>query len=600
MTPYILDIETFFDEDFSLRKLTTEHYCRDPRFEVLLIGVRDPEGKLFWVPQEEIQSWLASIDWAKHLVLCHHTHFDGLALTHHYGVKPHGWLDSLSMARLQLGNHISVSLASLATHYGLQAKNVPYDLFRGRRWADLDARTRDELGAGCLHDVELTWDVFQRLSVGFPQGEYQTIDLAVRAFTEPKLIGDTAEFGAVWNYEQKYKADLCRELGVTLKDLGSNEVFANLLRAEGIEPEYKDGKNGPIYAFASTDSFMQDYLLQHEDERILMLAEARIGAKSTMDSARSARLGWMSTRGPMCVYLAPFAAHTTRFGGGDKTNYQNMKRGSPLRKAHKAPAGHTIVKADRSQDECRKLNFLAGQWDVIERFASGVDPYIGIASKFYGRTITRDDPAERGVGKQLELSCGYGAGGPTIKRTAKRGTYGPPVELTDQQALDARDLYRATHQEVVGYWKQASRMIAAIGGTNQQIKWGPMVVDSNVIWLPGGVPIWYHDLHYHTAESGEQFWRYRDRKGWAKLYGGKLVENVVQALSAVDMRETLIRIFNRTGISYATQEHDAAVWLVEDDLVKPFCEVVEQEMTRAPIWLPGIPLAAEITTGRTM
>ena len=554
----------------------------------------------YWIGKDELKAELESIDWNNIAVLGHHMHFDALILSHHYGIKPRFIYDTLSMARLQLGNHVSVGLESLSRHYGLQGKTVPYERFRGLHWRDIPAGLRAELGAGCLHDVELTWDIFQRLAAGFPPSEYATIDLAVRAFTEPKLIGDIATFGEVWKYEQKYKADLCAELGVTLKDLGSNEVFADLLRAEGIEPEMKEGKNGPIYAFASTDNFMKDYLLVHHDERIAMLAEARCSSKSNLDSTRSARLGWMATRGPMCVYLAPFAAHTTRFGGGDKTNYQNFKRGSPLRKAHRAAPGYTVVKADRSQDECRKLNFIAGQWDVIERFANGVDPYVGIASKFYGRAITKNDPAERGVGKQLELSCGYGAGGPTIVRTAKRGTYGPPVQLTEQQGLDARDLYRATHPQVVGYWKQASRMIAAIAGTNEPIQWGCMTVDNNVIWLPGNVPIWYHELHYHQDGKGEQYWRYRDRKGWSKLYGGKLTENVIQALSAVDMRESLIRIFNRTGIGYSNQEHDAAVWIVPDNLVDPFVSVVQTEMVRPPSWLPGIPLGVEVSVSGTM
>lgn len=593
-----LDFETFFSDDYTLKKMTTEAYIRDPRFEALGCGARWPDGTTGWY--EDPQDIFDDPEFFSCAVLCHHAHFDGLILSHHYGIKPKLWLDTLSMARLMLGNHVSVALKSLAQHYGLPDKNVPYDRFKGKRWAEIDAPLRQELGAGCLHDVELTWDIFNRLSVGFPQSEYRTIDLAVRAFTEPKLLGDIDTFAEVWRYEQKYKADLCSELGVTLKDLGSNEVFANLLRAEGIEPETKQGKNELIYAFASTDNFMKDYLLVHEDERVAMLAEARCSSKSNLDTTRSARLGWMATRGPMCVYLAPFAAHTTRFGGGDKTNYQNMKRGSPLRKAHRAAPGYKIIKADRSQDECRKLNFLAGQWDVIERFASGVDPYVGIASKFYGRTITKNDPAERGMGKQLELSCGFGAGGPSIVRTAKRGTYGPPVQLTEQQGMDARDLYRSTHQEVVAYWKQASRMISALAGTEHPVTWGPMRVDTNVIWLPGDVPIWYHDLHYHQTDGGEQYWRYRDRKGWTKLYGGKLTENVIQALSAVDMREALIRIFNRTGISYSNQEHDAAVWCVPENLVDAFVQVVQSEMTREPAWLPGIPLAVDISVGETM
>ncbi len=605
-----LDFETYFDDEYTLKKLTTEHYVRDARFEALGCGFHASRGAHPWCAEGEKQWYgaealrdgiLQTFDWDNTAVLMHHAHFDGLILSHHYGIKPKFILDTLSMARLMLGNHISAGLESLARHYGLEPKSVPYEKMKGKHWADMDPGLRAELATGCLHDIELTWDIFGRLAQGFPQSEYQTINLAVRAFTEPKLLGDLDTFAEVWKYEQKYKADLCAELGVTLKDLGSNEVFANLLRAEGIEPEMKQGKNEMIYAFAATDNFMKDYLLVHDDEWIAMLAEARCSSKSNLDSTRSARLGWMATRGPMCVYLAPFAAHTTRFGGGDKTNYQNFKRGSPLRKAHCAAEGHTVVKADRSQDECRKLNFIAGQWDVIERFAQGIDPYLPIASMFYGREITKADPAERGVGKQLELSCGYGAGGPTIKRTAKRGTYGPPVELTDQQAMDARDLYRATHPAVVAYWAAAGRMISALAGTSQPVEWGCMTVDSNVIWLPGNVPIWYHDLHYHQdEETGEGNWRYRDRKGWAKLYGGKLTENVIQALSAVDMRESLVRIFNRTGISYANQEHDAAVWIVPNSLVSPFCQVVEQEMTRAPTWLPGIPLACEITTGETM
>ena len=308
----------------------------------------------------------------------------------------------------------------------------------------------------------------------------------------------------------------------------------------------------------------------------------------------------MGDRGTICVYLTYCGAHTTRFAGGDKVNFQNFKRGSLIRKAIKAPPGHKLVKADKSQIECRILNYVAGQWDVIERFTNSEDPYVGIASKFYGREITKADQAERGVGKQLELSCGYGAGGSTIVRTARRGTYGPAVVLTDEQGMEARDLYRSTHPGDVDYWKQASRMIAAIAGTEHPITWGPLTVTTGAVWLQD-TPIWYPELHFHTdEETGEQNWRYKTRKGWKKIYGGALTENVVQFMSAVDMRESLLRIFARTNIGYSAQEHDAAVWVVPNDLVTPFVSVVEQEMSRAPTWLPDIPLACEVTIGETM
>lgn len=608
-----LDFETYFSDDFTLKKLTTEHYVRDPRFEVLGLGARAPDGTVAWIEQPLISSWLKNIDWNNTVVLCHHAHFDCLILSHVYGIKPRFIYDTLSMARLMLGNHISVSLASLAAHYGLEGKSVPYNAFIGRRWRDIDDRLRSELGAGCLHDIELTYDIFQRLAVGFPQEEYQVIDMTVKMFTEPQLEGDVDVFARVWNYERERKADLLEELAVDPGSLQSADAFAGLLRAEGVEPETKPGKNNPIYAFAKTDDFMQG-LLEDPDERIRTLAEARLGIKSTLDQTRAERLGFMATRGPMPLYHSYCAAHTTRWGGGDKINIQNLKRGSDLRKGLKAPRGYTVVKADKSQIECRILNYVAEQWDVIEKFKNNVDPYIGIASRFYGRTITRDDLAERGVGKQLELSCGYGAGGATIVRTAKRGTYGPSVTLTESEGLAARDLYRSTHPGVVAYWKQASRIISAIGGTVRPIQWGPLEILTNKVSLQG-IPIWYPELHYHIDEDAPRpnseeywygrpreagYWRYKSRKGWVKLYGGKLVENVVQFMSRVDVSQSLLRILKRTNIRPAQLEHDAAVWVVPDDLVEPFKAVVEQEMTRAPLWLPEIPLACDITTGETM
>jgi hypothetical protein len=293
---YTLDIECFFDDEFTLRKLTTEAYCRDQRFEFLLLGIRDPEGNLFWVPQSEIGPWLASIDWKQHGILCHHAHFDLLALNHWYGVKPKHVFDTLSMARLQLGNHVSVGLESLARHYGLQGKSVPYEKFRGKRAADITPDLWRELGAGCLHDIELTWDVFQRLAVGFPQEEYQVIDMTVRMFTEPVLMGDVDTLAKVWVNERDRKANLLRKFEIDVGALQSAEQFGQLLRAEGIEPETKPGKNGPIGAFAKTDQFMID-LLEHEDERVQALAEARLGLKSTAEQTRAERLGWMAMRG---------------------------------------------------------------------------------------------------------------------------------------------------------------------------------------------------------------------------------------------------------------------------------------------------------------
>jgi DNA polymerase len=300
-----LDFETFFSDDYTLKKMTTEAYVRDLRFEALMVGLRACKGNQPWIAEGE-SVWygadalqddiLGTIDWSNTAVLCHHAHFDLLILSHHYGIKPRFIYDTLSMARLQLGNHVSVGLESLARHYGLAGKSVPYERFRGKRWGDVENDLRVELASGCLHDLELTWDIFQRLAVGFPAEEYQVIDMTVRMFTEPQLLGDVDTLAKVWTDERDRKAALLREFQIDVGALQSAEQFGNLLRAEGIEPETKPGKNAPIGAFAKTDQFMID-LLEHEDEYVRALAEARLGLKSTAEQTRAERLGFMAMRG---------------------------------------------------------------------------------------------------------------------------------------------------------------------------------------------------------------------------------------------------------------------------------------------------------------
>jgi DNA polymerase I-like protein with 3'-5' exonuclease and polymerase domains len=90
----------------------------------------------------------------------------------------------------------------------------------------------------------------------------------------------------------------------------------------------------------------------------------------------------------MCVYLNFAGAHTFRWSGGDKMNWQNFTRGSELRKCIVAPKGYVLVVADLSQIEARMLNCLAEQWDVARAFEKG-DPYSVLASKFFERPSTR-------------------------------------------------------------------------------------------------------------------------------------------------------------------------------------------------------------------
>lgn len=597
----VADWESRFDsKSYTLSKMSTENYIRDPRFEAHGCAIKwSPDQKAVWYSRHQISGVLAQVDWSYVFMIHHHAQFDSFIENHHYNVHPKMIGCTLSMARLMLGNHLSASLEAVRRHYGIPSKLTPYSAFDGKRWDELTPAVQHQIGVGACDEVESIFIIFQKLMAdGFPVEELEVIDTTVRMFSEPCLRADAELLAQVWEREAVLKQQRMAELNVTEADLQSSERFAQLLRDEGMEPEQKEGKNGPIYAFAKTDQFMRD-LCEHDNERVRTLAEARLGAKSTLMQTRAETLGWMASRGPMPVYLRYCGAHTTRWSGGDGANWQNFRRGSDIRKAIMAPEGYLLAPIDLSQIECRVLNYLAGQDDVIEKFRNGVDPYIGIASLAYGFEVTKAHVTERGTGKQLELSCGYQAGAATIQSTARLGIYGPPVTIDLATALTWRDLYRNTHQDVVAYWSVAGRMIARIAG-GEPLEWGPMLIKDKKVFGPGGTFLNYTTLEFKQPDEqdikdGQRdgYWRIKTRNGWSKLYSGRLVENVVQWLARIIMSQAMIRI-RRLGYHILNTTHDEILVLIPiDGNQERHLEVCMAEMKRTPAWLPNLPLDCE-------
>lgn len=284
------------------------------------------------------------------------------------------------------------------------------------------------------------------------------------------------------------------------------------------------------------------------------------------------------------------------------SNFQNFKKSDPdfpleddeplkIVDAIEALDGFYLVKPDESQVECRLLNFLAGQDDKIEDFRQGRDPYLGVASQFYGYSVNKKDhPVERQCGKVLELQAGFGSGSEKIRATLRTKA---KIFISPEEGLKARDAYRDTHPAVVDYWKAGSRMLKVLANGGET-EWGPMVIRGRRIWLPNGCPLIYDTLEwYRDSENGDAYWRMRSRKGWVKTYGAKIVENVVQALARVIISQAMIRIA-RLGYRIVSTEHDS-LWLLipRDGREQVHLDICKAEMVRPLPWLPGLPLACE-------
>ncbi len=166
-----LDFETMFSDEYSLSKMSTEAYVRDSRFEAHGCAIKwdaYPDAKVqgaIWY-EEPLRDYLMQIDWSNTGLLCHHAHFDGLILSHHYGIVPKAYLCTLSMARLLLGNHVSASLDSVREHFDMPLKRTPYNLFKGKHWFEMDDPLRQEIATGACDEVESIWTIFNRFMQG--------------------------------------------------------------------------------------------------------------------------------------------------------------------------------------------------------------------------------------------------------------------------------------------------------------------------------------------------------------------------------------------------------------------------------------------------
>lgn len=616
------DFETYYDNvsGYTLSKMTTEAYVRDPRMEPLCVGIKVKDRPAFAIPQPELKAFLQSMPWDNIAAVFHHAQFDALILWHVYGIRPKFIIDTLSMARaLNLPRGMSLSLASLSKYYGLPEKTVPYNQFIGKRWNDMDGALQKLLCDGAARDAENTLAIAEDMLKRFPREELISIDWTVRCYSEPQLMGNVRKLYDVAANEAESKTAMLNSLGLTRDDLASNAKFAAILTALGEDVEQKVNSSGKLIpAVAKADSYMKG-LLEHPDSLIVELAETRLAVKSTQRETRAVRMADSARRGPMPVYYYFCGAqNTTRHSGGDKMNWQNMERKGPIRECIEAPAGHKLVIIDLSQIECRILNAACGQDDVVEMFKNNVDIYCRNASMLYGFEVNKQDhPLERGTGKQIELSCGYGCGDAKFQATAALGIYGPPVKLSLEESHGAVMFYRDSHPEVVMTWHEANDILkywGTYGAENTRFELMGLIIDNGLARLPSGLCLDYRTVTYdnvigqhmfhhqksHARQVGDippdgeaERWQWYYKRGYRKIYGAKMVEQLTQALAAVYYRQCVNRVYIQLNLRPAMSSHDEAVYVVPAGRADELAAAIHKRFTIPPKWLPNLPVAAE-------
>ena len=600
MNVLTIDFETYYtSKDLGFKTQTTEEYLRDPRFEVIGVAVQVDDGEPVWFSgtQEETKEFLLRFDWADSMAVAHNALFDMAILNWHFDIRPKAIADTLSMARAIHGSEVGNSLAKLAAHYKVGVKGTEVLNAIDKRRVDFSPQQLAMYGGYCANDVTLTYELFRCLLHLFQRVELKLIDATIRMFTEPVLRIDVPMLQQHLSDVRARKQSLLERSNATIDDLMSNLKFAELLRACGVVPPTKisptTGKE--TLALAKNDEEFKA-LADHPDERVQALVAARLGNKTTLEETRAERLLGIASRGLITVPLSYYAAHTGRWGGADKLNFQNLpsrgENAGKLKSAILAPEGHVIIDCDSSQIEARVLAWFAGQLDLVEAFRDGKDVYCIMASAIYGRTITKKDERERFVGKTTILGAGYGMGAKKFQAQLK--VYG--TEITQEEAAHIISVYRDTYPWIPALWRAGQVVIDAMA-KGRTAKWGNGVVsiDTQGILMPNGMYQRYPGLKKVRDKDGKEQYIYESRKGVTKIYGGKLTENICQGLARCIIGEQLLRINKRYKVVLTV--HDAVACVAPKAEAEEAMAYVMECMRHVPTWAQGIPLNCEAGYG---
>jgi len=600
-----IDFESFYSKEYGLQKMTTQEYVLSPHFECICVSVVwNGMSTSFTGTHQATKEWLLQFPWETSIAIAHNAMFDSAILEWIFDIHPKMWFCTMMSSRPICAPFTirgKVSLATIADYYEYKAKGTEVTRAIGMRRRDFTPGQMKNYLDYCEHDAMLSFKIFKEHVPQMTKPEIKLIDATIKKFCRPVLMLDADVVRARLADVLQEKQNVLIAAGLETRDmLMSNDQFAAALINFGVNPPRKisprTGKE--TYAFAKVDLEFKA-LLEHEDVRVQLIVAARLKVKSTQEETRLQRFLDVShvmdaTGAAFGVPLLYCAAHTHRFGGWDKLNLQNLKRGGELRRAIIAAFGRKIIAGDLSQIEARITAVLAGQWDLVDQFRNGEDVYSLFASKLFGFSVSKANTTERFVGKTCILGLGFGVAHDTLFASLKLGD----PDTTLDSCIQYVSIYRRTNDKIVDMWKKFDKQVipAMVNGTCMDLGFG-IYTEFEAIVLPNGMKLRYPNLH---QIEGEKYldWVYDYRGKETKLYGAKLVENLVQALARIIIAAAEIRLYD-AGFRAAMQVHDELIFSVPDNLVGKFSLVLERVLTQPVPWMPELPVAAEVSHGDT-
>lgn len=309
---------------------------------------------------------------------------------------------------------------------------------------------------------------------------------------------------------------------------------------------------------------------------------------------------------------------------------QNLSKRNPahlvLRKSIKAPQGMKIVACDSSQIEARVLAWEANQYDLLEHFRTGRDPYAELAAKFGSGMSAQEihDGAKSGdkkckhfrnLGKLFTLSAGYSVGHVKVANRLWQDKVRLDEDFDRHKAIakEYLQIYRTTNSSIVAFWKTCGKVIEAMcvggagkfGGPNNdtfeygRMRLGPLDMYVPSIKLPNGYILRYPGLRAKETDKGiEYVFDFKLGKNTVerRVYSGLVAENTTQSLAFAALQFQACRM-DEDGIELKCNIHDSWATVVPENEAEAMGQRMQWHMQQVPPWLQGCPLDAEYEIG---